>query len=109
MARKPIEGTVAENTLQYGVGGINIDATRVGSEMVATHANVNSKTGDGGIYGKFGHAVNSEPREGRWPANVILECTCENPKVVSDKYDIRTYNDYNQPRGNYKKNSTSPY
>lgn len=55
MARKPIEGTVAENTLQYGVGGLNIDATRVGSEMVSTHSN-----------------VNSEPREGRWPANVII-------------------------------------
>ena len=73
MARKPIEGTVAENTLQYGVGGLNIDATRVGNEMVATIANVNSKTGDNGIYGKFGQAVNSEPREGRWPANVILD------------------------------------
>jgi site-specific DNA-methyltransferase (adenine-specific) len=73
MARKPIEGTVAENTLQYGVGGLNIDGTRVGSEMVSTHSNVNSKTGDSGIYGKFGHAVNSEPREGRWPANVILD------------------------------------
>jgi len=29
LARKPIEGTVANNVLTYGVGGLNIDATRV--------------------------------------------------------------------------------
>jgi DNA modification methylase len=30
VARKPIEGTVAENCLKWGVGGINIDESRVG-------------------------------------------------------------------------------
>lgn len=73
MARKPIEGTVAENTLQYGVGGLNIDGTRIGNEMITTRANVNTKIGDNGIYGKFGHYVDSEPREGRFPANVIFD------------------------------------
>ena len=29
MARKPLEGTVSNNVLKYGVGAINIDATRV--------------------------------------------------------------------------------
>lgn len=29
LARKPIEGTVAENVLRYGTGGLNIDATRI--------------------------------------------------------------------------------
>lgn len=32
VARKPIEGTVAENCLKWGVGGINIDGCRVGTE-----------------------------------------------------------------------------
>jgi len=32
LARKPLEGTVADNVLTYGVGGLNIDGTRVGSE-----------------------------------------------------------------------------
>jgi site-specific DNA-methyltransferase (adenine-specific) len=32
LARKPLEGTVANNVLTYGVGGLNIDATRVSSE-----------------------------------------------------------------------------
>lgn len=30
MARKPLEGTVADNILKYGTGAINIDATRIG-------------------------------------------------------------------------------
>ncbi|NBW13406.1 MAG: site-specific DNA-methyltransferase [Caulobacteraceae bacterium] len=32
LARKPLEGTVANNVLTFGVGGLNIDATRVGSD-----------------------------------------------------------------------------
>jgi site-specific DNA-methyltransferase (adenine-specific) len=30
VARKPLEGTVAGNVQEYGVGGLNIDATRIG-------------------------------------------------------------------------------
>ena len=45
LARKPIEGTVAENVLKYGVGGINIDECRV-----STTDNLN-----GGAYCKDGH------------------------------------------------------
>jgi site-specific DNA-methyltransferase (adenine-specific) len=32
MARKPVEGTVAENVLKHGTGGINIDGCRIESE-----------------------------------------------------------------------------
>src|SRR5699024_9231263 len=32
LARKPIEGTVANNVLAHGVGGLNIDACRVATE-----------------------------------------------------------------------------
>lgn len=32
LARKPLEGTVAENVLRWGVGGLNIDGCRVGTE-----------------------------------------------------------------------------
>ena len=101
MARKPIEGTVAENTLQYGVGGLNIDATRVGSEIIT-----NQPAGDNAVYNTSWKGVKTEPTisEGRWPANIILECTCENPKVVSDKYDIRTYNDYKNTFKSYEEN-----
>jgi site-specific DNA-methyltransferase (adenine-specific) len=70
MARKPVEGTVANNVLTYGTGGLNIDASRI-------------KTTDifgGGAKGSSGFAAdyNGEgwtpgSAEGRWPANLILD------------------------------------
>ena len=38
LARKPLEGTVANNVLTYGVGGLNIDATRVEFQSEADQA-----------------------------------------------------------------------
>jgi site-specific DNA-methyltransferase (adenine-specific) len=88
MARKPLIGTVADNVLEYGVGGINIDGCRVGNEKVSTHSNGIGNTGDKGIYGTFGNQEGSEEREGRFPANIIFECTCE--KVIEgDKGEIK--------------------
>lgn len=84
MARKPIEGTVAENTLQYGVGGLNIDATRVSVEDMDDYAfnmagneRVKAKE-EGELTGMYegGWKVDKTPKElpqGRWPANVILD------------------------------------
>lgn len=46
MARKPLIGTVAANVLEHGTGGINVDACRIGT---------------------------SDPKTGRWPANVVLD------------------------------------
>jgi site-specific DNA-methyltransferase (adenine-specific) len=73
MARKPFKGTVADNILEYGVGGINIDGCRVGNERVSTHSNGSGNTGDKGIYSSFGNQQGSEEREGRFPANVIMD------------------------------------
>jgi len=33
VARKPIEGTVANNVLKWGTGGLNIDGSRIGTEQ----------------------------------------------------------------------------
>jgi site-specific DNA-methyltransferase (adenine-specific) len=75
MARKPIEGTVAENTLQYGVGGLNIDGTRIGSEVRTTPIHSTDAKEDTTLFGL--HATIQHHREettqGRWPANVILD------------------------------------
>ena len=73
MARKPFKGNVAQNTLEWGVGGINIDGCRVGTEKVSTHSNGSGNTGDNGIYSSFGNQQGSEEREGRFPANVIMD------------------------------------
>ena len=70
LARKPLDGTVAENTLRWGVGGINIDKTRIatgdrfGGGAKATSGFVNGYEGDGWQPGSA---------QGRWPANVILD------------------------------------
>ncbi len=38
LARKPIEGTVANNALKYGTGGLNIDGSRVGTETMVNQS-----------------------------------------------------------------------
>ena len=74
LARKPLDGTVANNVLAHGVGGLNIDACRVPSDEI---------TGWGGA-GAGGQTWNSEnmrlgkdgdarPVQGRFPANVLLD------------------------------------
>lgn len=73
LARKPLIGTVANNVLAHGTGGLNIDASRVviapGDEPSAGHRTAtfgNQDTQSGGN-GSGGWTASS----GRWPANVI--------------------------------------
>jgi site-specific DNA-methyltransferase (adenine-specific) len=71
LARKPLsEKSVAENVLKWRTGGINIDGCRVGSENIKTNG-----YGDKDFVAKEGY----EPsiHEGKFPANIILECCCE--------------------------------
>jgi len=68
MARKPLEGTVAENVLAHGTGAINIDGCRVGTEPSPTFpARRNAKIFN---VGSGGQDVPT-PTGGRWPANLI--------------------------------------
>ena len=69
MARKPIEGTVAQNVQKWGTGAINVDECRIGTEEVFTTAH--KTLGDGIIFGKSKPFPASDLRTGRWPANVI--------------------------------------
>ena len=68
LARKPLIGTVANNVLTFGVGGLNIDGSRVAAtETLARPFNeANNQTF--GKYEKFGNPI--EPT-GRFPANFI--------------------------------------
>lgn len=71
VARKPLIGTVAETVLKYGTGGINIDASRVGT--TGARNNGNSKgTVDSNSIGVYGKAIKQDYNMGRFPANVIL-------------------------------------
>ena len=71
MGRKPLVGTVAANVLVWGVGGLNIDASRVAGNVPSVPQ---PKTGGGIFSGKGGRngELSSAP-SGRWPANVILD------------------------------------
>ena len=69
LARKPLCGTVADNVTTWGVGAINVDATRVGTEG----ARNNGRKVDSDIYGKFGPTQRVDYNTGRWPANVIFD------------------------------------
>jgi DNA modification methylase len=81
VARKPLIGTVAENVLTYGTGGLNIDASRIGIEERFNSYAGNKSTGftaddmrtDAGKGMFAGNSNGGQIVQGRWPANVILD------------------------------------
>jgi DNA modification methylase len=78
LARKPLDGTVANNVLTHGVGGINIDGCRVdmGDEYDPTKIQ-RQQNSSGTIEGAFGASsligkeIATYKPGGRWPANFI--------------------------------------
>lgn len=69
MARKPLDGTVADNVLKHGVGGINIDGCRVETDE-QWHGRDLPNAKDGVTWGGKLNSSSSHPK-GRFPANVI--------------------------------------
>ena len=79
LARKPLDGTVANNVLAHGVGGLNIDACRVGT-TVETWPKTRMYGGNPSEVAftkTSGDAVSAQPTgeapAGRFPANVLLD------------------------------------
>ena len=74
MARKPFKGTVVNNVLEWGTGGINIDASRIGT---TTRTNGGKSNKENNRIGANGGYVNHIPSQkygyGRFPANIILD------------------------------------
>lgn len=79
VARKPLIGTVAENVLTYGTGGLNIDGSRIGTgtgeKRVVEYPDIR---GDNYQQGKGNYADREKIKrevidQGRWPANIILD------------------------------------
>jgi site-specific DNA-methyltransferase (adenine-specific) len=84
VGRKPLTGTVAENVLEWGVGGLNIDGSRIGFRNEADKNTVQGAQWHAvpnDTYGKFQrqhdrevmNGADSTPDKGRWPANVIFD------------------------------------
>ena len=72
VARKPIPGTVANNVLQYGTGGINIDGCRVAGEGVPAFVNGVDRERQRSSFDTGGSNRTGEvDHKGRFPANFI--------------------------------------
>ena len=78
LARKPIEGTVANNVLKHGTGGLNIDGTRVEAEpgLAKNWTDRKAPAGfNGDKSGIYGSGKTDTPSDytptGRFPANLI--------------------------------------
>jgi len=71
LCMKPNEGSYAENALEWGVAGLNIDGGRIGNETIPAQ--------------KRGNAVNTNfmsggftpEHTGRFPANLVISCHCD--------------------------------
>ena len=83
LARKPLEGTYAENALKWGTGGIAIDACRIGyasegDQAAAAQRACHDQNAGRTAYGDFNNGAASLPGYfekqalGRWPANLML-------------------------------------
>lgn len=113
LARKPLEKglSIAENILKWGVGGINIDASRIGfneydkGDYITKrlgykegfeHKQLNGKD-ESSVLGKLDYNEGKETKifnnQGRFPANIILthheDCVCKGTKKVKGSIAIR--------------------
>jgi DNA modification methylase len=67
LARKPLIGTVAENVLQHGTGGLNIEACRIEG---AYETRERDNNGGNSMFGTGSGGGAFVPTVGRWPSNV---------------------------------------
>ena len=87
LIRKPLDGTIADNVLKHGVGGLNIDDCRIGNNdktygrpatkadgTRSAHVFIKYIGGGGKKYkGSYGH------ESGRWPANILINEDINDP------------------------------
>ena len=77
VARKPFKGSLVDNVIEYGVGGINIDECRVEHNETQKYTNRKPKNGEvfntntSGYDNTKNHIASASPN-GRFPANTIL-------------------------------------
>lgn len=74
LAMKPLEGTFAQNAEKWGVAGLNIDKSRIGSHEYSQEEG--SKKGlsriTGNSFGEHKPSDNPLPK-GRWPSSLLLD------------------------------------
>lgn len=72
VARKPFKGSLVDNVMKYGVGGLNIDECRVGDEERTQFSGRSQSKST--VYNSFNQDnAHYETVQGRFPANTILD------------------------------------
>jgi site-specific DNA-methyltransferase (adenine-specific) len=86
MARKPLDGTVANNVLTHGVGGININGCRVAGidEANAKRLGKSYGTNHSQTFGQVRAAIVGGNLNGRFPANFIHDGSDEVLELFPD-------------------------
>jgi site-specific DNA-methyltransferase (adenine-specific) len=114
VARKPLEGTVAENWRKWGTGALNIDGCRIetgenlnGGAYSAAGARASSQSLNSGGMNRPGATADGEFVQpvGRWPANIIhdgsdevLAAFPDAPGQLADASARKTQNVYGAMR-----------
>jgi len=106
LARKPLDGTVAENVQKWGTGAINVDGGRVvGIPWKQTEAcNISSKGKKGGAWShpdfesKRAGFIQSCHPAGRWPANLIHDGSDEVLGLFPITNSTRSNGNPNEPK-----------
>lgn len=111
VARKPLEGTLVENVLKYGVGAIDIDEGRIdlNGDYKSKSNGRPSQTGLSNNYNP--ELANIPDTKGRWPANTIHDgseavlgmfpetksgfMASGTPRLMSDNPNKKTYGHMN--------------
>jgi hypothetical protein len=98
MARKPLNGTVAENVLEYRTGALNIDACRVEGRDRTEYGLSNSTRSQVNTYGKPTESADFDSNKGRWPANVVHDGSEEIESVFAAFGDRKSCNSPSKAR-----------
>ncbi|MCL2450375.1 MAG: site-specific DNA-methyltransferase, partial [Polyangiaceae bacterium] len=73
LARKPLDGTMAENVARWGVGGLAIDACRIEGRERTNYGLAGATRTRSVTYGEPTASADFDGSKGRWPANLLLD------------------------------------
>lgn len=74
LAMKPLDGTFLENASKWGVAGLNIDASRIPSDLKSRDRKSGSEFGQSSGWNDHKNVDSYfDASKGRWPANLLLD------------------------------------
>lgn len=89
LAIRPLKGSIQQNVREFGTGGLNIDACRIGASGETQKLPSTEKCSTVSVGGYLNSRVGVQIPKGRWPANLIHdgsdEATAGFPKVGASK------------------------